>query len=348
MKLSHGIAQSWGLLLGKMVWGRKVASAAVLGLVVFSSLAAYAQPKKDEKPTIPKPEEVTLETKDGLVLRCTWYAGGFVQSPDGRLVTPKDGKKTVPIILLHGWEGQRGDFDGLATLLQRAGHAVIVPDLRGHGGSTRFKYAGAAIDQKKMRAEDFAKMVVFDVEAVKKFLLDRNNAGELNIEQLCVVGTGDMGSVVAMNWAAQDWSWPQLIAFKQGQDVKALVLLSPAQAFKGLTAHKAILHPFIRGQLPVKLSLMIVAGRNDTNSYREARKLHTSFNRYYPDPPREEAIAKQTLFLLLPDTQLQGTQLVDPKLPLDVDRQILQFISMRLVAKENDFQWTLRQNPLRN
>ena len=47
------------------------------------------------------------------------------------------------MILLHGFKGSRKDFtqkDGLAAFLQeKLGCAVIVPDLRGHGDSTRIK-----------------------------------------------------------------------------------------------------------------------------------------------------------------------------------------------------------------
>ncbi len=63
-------------------------------------------------------------------------------------------------------------------------------------------------------------MIDQDLEACKSFLMDKNNAGELNINKLCVVGV-EMGAVVAVDWAAWDWHWPRLATGKQGQDVKA-------------------------------------------------------------------------------------------------------------------------------
>ena len=66
-------------------------------------------------------------------------------------------------------------------------------------------------------------MAALDMEAVRKFLVDKNDAGELNLNKLCLVGSG-MGASVAANWAVQDWSAPPLAVGKQGQDVKALVL----------------------------------------------------------------------------------------------------------------------------
>jgi len=57
-------------------------------------------------------------------------------------VGPKAGK---PVILLHGWPYDIHAFVDVASLLVRAGHRVIVPYLRGYGGTT-FRSAGAARD----------------------------------------------------------------------------------------------------------------------------------------------------------------------------------------------------------
>ena len=44
---------------------------------------------------------------------------------------PGDG---VPIVLLHGWPGDRQDYRAVVPLL--AGRRVLVPDLRGFGDTT--------------------------------------------------------------------------------------------------------------------------------------------------------------------------------------------------------------------
>ena len=54
-----------------------------------------------------------------------------------------------------------------------------------------------------MPPAQFKAMVTCDMEAVKKFLWERNNAGELNIDKLCVVGA-EMGASVAVNFALAD------------------------------------------------------------------------------------------------------------------------------------------------
>ena len=46
---------------------------------------------------------------------------------------------------------------------------------------------------------------MWDVEAAKTFLMQRNNEGKLNIEQLGVLGCG-FGATLAIHWAVHDWN----------------------------------------------------------------------------------------------------------------------------------------------
>jgi pimeloyl-ACP methyl ester carboxylesterase len=163
--------------------GGTVAALAFLALLASAAAPAYGQAAKKE---IPEPEDLTLETKDGVSLRCTYYPG-----------TAK--KASIPVIMVHGWEGQRSEYDGLALALQGLGHTVIVPDLRGHGQSTIVKLANGdteTIDLAKFRQKELESMIL-DVECCKKFLLEKNNQGECNIESLCVIGS-ELGAIVAM------------------------------------------------------------------------------------------------------------------------------------------------------
>jgi hypothetical protein len=167
--------------------------------------------KSSDKP--PPPEDITLETTDGISIRATWYLG-----------TKK--KESIPIIMVHGWEGSRGEYDGLARFLQSLGHSSVIPDLRGHGDSKIQKGPRGetkALEPDTFRPRDMESMVQ-DLEACKRFLMEKNNAGECNIEMLCLIGA-EFGSILATRYAALDWSVPNLPAYKQGQDVKALVLL---------------------------------------------------------------------------------------------------------------------------
>ena len=80
---------------------------------------------------------------------------------------------------MHGWERQRGDFAALAAYFQQAGHAVVIPDLRGHGRSVKIKTAGGedSIERDKMRKQHFASMVN-DLQEVKRFLMKEHNDGK--------------------------------------------------------------------------------------------------------------------------------------------------------------------------
>ena len=281
---------------------------------------ALADDTDEDKPIEPK--DVTIKTRDDVSLAATYYAS-------------KLGKDAIPVILLHGAGGRRGDFKSLALRLQEAGHAVIAPDLRGHGNSSNTRAGDRAGSP---RRDDLVAMVNQDVEAVKNYLIERNNEGELNIEKLCLVGL-DMGSVVALNFAARDWSWPPLATGKQGQDVKAVVLISPAWSYRGVRINEAVAHPAVRSEL----SAIIIVGRGGSSEAAGARRLHKSLQRYRTTPPPEELAEKQTLWLRTLPTTLQGSRLLNEE-RMGVQEMIEKFIEVRLGGA--NIRWQERESPL--
>ena len=203
------------------------------------------------------PEDVELSTADNVRLKATFFPG-------------TKGKETVPVVLLHPWKGGREDCQPLAAYLQAKGHAVLVPDLRGHGEST-----WKANYPQPLRAADVTPaalnaIVHGDMEALKLFLLQRHNHGELNVERLCVVGI-EWGGWIAITWTAADWSWPTLGRgeYKQGQDVRGVVLVSPA----GLEdIRKALQDPGV-SQTIQPVALCIVVDSDNLPAVRKASKL---------------------------------------------------------------------------
>lgn len=292
--------------------------------------------RQGEEIEIPAPEQISLITDDRLTLQATFYPG---------VDAANRGKEIVPVILLHGYKGNRNDLADLATTLQTqmsadekpVGHAVIVPDLRGHGESIHIEGRPRPLEVDRLRPEDFKNMVRFDLEAVKKFLMSKNNAGELNIEKLCVVGA-DMGAVVAANWAATDWSWPVLAGQKQGRDVQAIALLSPPRDFKGLNIYQAIEHPALQRNL----SILITVGEGNQRSLTDAKSVHARLEKTHLEPPAAEAATLKTLFFDPKPTSLQGTKMLGER--LGVEENLQQFITLRLVNRP--FPWRDRSGVL--
>ena len=331
--MSRSSLAQWQLQ-SRFFWHQNIpACLAILALGLFAAPVAGQAPATAPLAAakkLPPPEELTLATSDGLALRATYFASLL-------------GKEAVPVILLHSSKGSRGDFASMAVDLQKLGHAVLVPDLRGHGESTQLKNPQTQrevdLDATRFSRMDYLKMVNFDMEKLKNFLRDKNNAGELNLEKLCVVGV-ELGAVVALNWAALDWSWPILATGKQGQDVKALALISPEWTIKGgFSINEALATNAVQSEL----SIMLIAGASNSKSMSDTKRMYAGFERSHPAPPAGEEAEKQDLFLIPLKTSLAGGKILgEPSLNLNAI--IAQFIDYRLVKKQ--FAWSERKNPL--
>lgn len=274
----------------------------------------------EEEVSLPSPVELEgndLVTRDGVQLTATFYPGNR-------------GQESVPVILLHMWKGDRKEYAGLAPYLQEQGCAVLVPDLRGHGASTVVFVGNTTreLDAAKMPPDQFTRMVTYDMETLRSFLKKKDQEGELNIEKLCLVGA-EMGASVAVCWARNDWNWPPLLGQgKQGQYVKALVLISPKWTFPGLKLRDALAHPAVRS----RLSVLIVVGGGSSREVADAKRVNAVLKPFHPDPPPEEATEKQDLFFGRLDTKLQGTKMLGVR-ALNLERSIARFIELRLTTK---------------
>ena len=137
---------------------------------------------------LPEPEIVTITSKlpgtDGINLSCTLFMSANSENPD-------ESKTISPMSLVHDFGGSKQDLAPLARHLQSAGHTVLVPDLRGHGRSTTIANEIETVDYAKFRKSDFA-TIGEDLEACKRFLIQYNNEGKLNISMLSVLAGGDM------------------------------------------------------------------------------------------------------------------------------------------------------------
>jgi pimeloyl-ACP methyl ester carboxylesterase len=277
---------------------------------------AFAQ-QADEKP---KPRTVTLKTKDGIELRAFYF-------PSDR------GKEAVTVLLVHEWQGQASPYAKLVKALSEAGCAVLVPDYRGHGGSREFVNARGQkenFDIAQMSKRDVENIIAFDLETSKKFLKDENNEELLNLNALVVIGIRE-GCVMAAHWTQRDWSFPSVGSQKQGQDVKALVFISPDKQVKGLGIDSVITAPAV-----INLPMMIVAGASSTEA-SEARRLGKRVEGIKKRIGRGEASGFE--LSLLP-TNLSGQQLVNEVAP--VVPGIVTFIKNNVKVSDDENPWVKR------
>lgn len=297
------------------------------GYLLMLGLTSVASGQK-----LPEPEEIPLETKDGVLLQCTWFAG-------------KD-KNSAPIIMMHDWGGTGREYFSLAKFFQSKGNAVIVPDLRGHGGSTQRK-GRPDLDLSRMAKEDLA-MMEGDIEACKKFLKEQNNLGKCNIELLTIVAAGAT-CIPAVSWSIKDWSYPPIGGKKQGQDVKALVMLSPAMNFKGLAMNRILTLEPISSKRREPLSIMIGYGTQDTAGRKDAKSIYSLLERNRIEPRVSPSLSsreqmaemkrRKNLFLEQYPVSLRGTKLIQVSAKLTLARKIADFIDARLVEQRDNFPW---------
>jgi dienelactone hydrolase len=336
MKASHAF--------GKLALATGVAfTFVVAGLIIPTSAMMLQRPAKvaekqkgaDAAPAAKKPvgnqdekenyQDVALQTEDGVQL-------------SGYYFPSKGGKNSPAVILLHGYgESQKVYYD-LAFDLQDRGYAALTFDFRGHGRSKQWAPGFQAKAGPNVPKLDFHELrnpaqfaaLLQDIEAAKRFLVRRNNAGELNVAKLAIVGS-EMGASLGVLWAFRDWQFVSTVGFtsKQGQDVLAVVLLSPQYNFKGVAIAEQL--QFLQKVMP----LQVVVGKKDTKAFNDADRIYKSASKAKP----RDATWDAELFEV--NTKLQGTKLLDPDLEFEVNQSIVKFLEASL--KKRPVNWMLRE-----
>lgn len=254
-------------------------------------------------PTDPQPVELT--TKDGVLLTGTFFPA------------EKAGKETPVVVMLADEDESPKVFDRLALALQfkekrngddRPGISVLAIALRGQGDSTRVRTPGGeVIDRRgaRLTPADAKAMVGADMEAVRQFLVDKNDAGELNLNRLAYFGVG-FGAAVAANAAAVDWAVPNLNRGKQGQDVKALILVSPPWKQFGLSMLPALRQPGVQKEVAV----LVTYGSEDKRTKKDAERIIAQLEKGRPpitEPAEGEKPPIRTVLDRPGKSKLQGT-----------------------------------------
>ena len=147
----------------------------ILLIMLFSACSQQAPPA--EVPTAdpltanstPKPVELT--TRDGVVLKSTYYPSETIKS------------NAPGLILLHMVRSNKESWETFAKAAQQAGYAVLVPDLRGHGENEEKNFNYIQMDQ--------------DVEAAISWMINRP---EIDNDKIGIAGAsigGNLGLLVA-------------------------------------------------------------------------------------------------------------------------------------------------------
>ena len=274
-----------------------------------------------EKDEMPEPRPVILKTKDGVDVRAFYF--------------PSDkGKEAIPVLIVHEWQGQASPYLQLVLALRDAGCAVLVPDYRGHGGSVNYmdrRGKERRYDVSRMSKRDVMSIIAMDLEKAKGFLKDENDQGNLNLNAMVVIGIRE-GCIMATTWAARDWNFPSVGRLKQGQDVKAIVMVSPDKQVKGVP-----IDPSLKDWNILNLPILIVGGKNNP----EAKETRRIAKRIEGAKLRASGGRMTGFELRMIDTALTGPALVNEA--SDVIPTIVNFIQseVRISAEENP--WIKRE-----
>lgn len=285
-------------------------------------------------------QSTRLQSRDGVELSVNYYPSRASQDP-------ALGKQVTPVVLLHDEKDTQGSFSSLVAQLQQAGQrpndptfAVVTVDLRGHGASTRQMAPNGQVrelDAAKLSRNDILAMSAYDMEAVRKMLVDKNDAGELNLNKLCLVGVG-LGATVAVNWAAQDWAAPPLLVGKQGQDVKALVLVSPQWKYRGIMLQQAMK----QAALKKGAAWMIIFGEESSGQTADARRIFKQLERFHPEPAANSAVPRGLVEVPL-KSSLEGSGLLG-QMGQPIEESIVNFLTSQVASQ--DLPWSKRRNRL--
>jgi pimeloyl-ACP methyl ester carboxylesterase len=274
----------------------------------------------------PEPREVELTTKDNVGIRAGYF-------PAIKSNTPNQGKDAITVLIVHEWKGQARPYQQLCFALQNAGFAVLIPEFRGHGGSRDYTDPAGVTKRfniARMSKRDIENIIRFDLETSKGFLKEENNKGNLNLNALVVLGVQE-GCVLAAHWAQRDWNFPSVGRIKQGQDVKALIMISPEKQIKGLA-----LDPMLSDRNLIQLPMMIAAG----GGKQEAGEAEIIARRVEGMKKRLARGPATGFRLLMPDTKLSGPRLVND-VP-EVVASIIDFISSEVRVSDGENPWVER------
>ncbi len=318
-----------------------------LTLTTFAMPMVWGQNDKGEEDIKPRAE--TLLTKDNFRIAITYYPSALKQDAS-------------VVVLLQGLSGNQLDWGGLQGLpkqLQTEGMAVIAVDLRGHGqskganddidpakpakGKAKASKTGkATVDASSLTARDYQSMVGLDMEAVKQFIFTEHQKKKLNMNRMAIIGSG-LGAAVALKYAAVDWlktphsDGPVGNQTPRGQDVRALVLLTPDAEIAGLPLPDAI--KTLRAPA-LQVAMMFAVGKKDKLDKGQTKKLFDQAESLEKVVREKKPDFLQKMYLVEYPTPAHGSAMLGKGLNLEVN--IANFLKKHL--QELQSEWRDRES----
>jgi hypothetical protein len=292
---------------------------------------------------------VSFRTSDGVELKGSFYPA------------PASGAKEICVLLLknfnarNGADTNQGDYENLATALQKEGYAVLTFDFRGFGVGYNTpvdkEFWNRAKNPHNQRLRNAAKMpetinrsefpvdyfpnLVNDVAAAKAYLDRKNDGREVNASNLVVIGAGEGATLGALWLASEAHRKKDRASLTPGmapdldqaelRDVCCAVWLSISPTL----ASRAV--P-VRGWLTevgrdLKVPMAFIYGKKDDKQKNfvpnllSAIKPKTGPKKFDPKDPKDENDPRHFTGEKVLDTPLAGSQLLQKS--LDTQRWIV-------------------------
>lgn len=298
-------------------------------IALAACLCIAARPAAAQQPD--EAHSVILQAVgDGFPIHITYW-----QAKDDKEVNPAGVENAPVVIMLHGENGSRLIWDRssappggkpLARVLHDRGYAVVTVDLRKFGESV------PEGDVRTVQTTDYPLMVSRDLPAVKVFLNEEHEQKRLNVAKLAIIAS-DMSVPVAAAFSELDWRLPPYAdgpgggpGTPRGQEVKALIMLSPVSSLGKVSATRSL--SFLRN---LGLSFMVIVGTRDSLDRNQGRDIYRLVSGARGATERTEFVQK--------NSNARGTDLLgNPALGTEVD--IVRFLDEHL--KRLDIPWETR------
>lgn len=242
-----------------------------------------------------KPQPVHFQSVDKVEIKGTFY--------------PASRGKAPVVMLLHefGKNRQQSGWNELALRLQKEGYAVLSFDFRGHNDSTGVEQEFWRLpinartfrpnrDRDQITYKDIARnaayypMLIQDIAAAKRYLDQRNDAGDCNTSNVIVIGAQESAALGSL-WISSEFARPHLIPHPtnpalfgpvidperrvEGLDIKAAVWLSMPERLRNIPTRTWLNSAEIRDKVP----MAFIYGDQDRGSAAAAKSLHAMLSK---------------------------------------------------------------------